>query len=120
MTVDTYHKYLLFLAGECGRAMSDPSDDVVIRLTSEVNDFKGKCAASSLPIIVKAEVAELHIDFSSKKVERGSQLIWAGVLTLGLWALLLQYRRNSERRSFLLELKTDLEALAMRSKMRDL
>ena len=119
MTVDTYLKYLRFMADEASKAMEDPTDDVVVRLTSEFNIFKAKCAASGLPEKIRSEISRIHVNYTASQTARSTWVIVLGVLTIGFFAVLLYYRRRFERREYLQELKTHLEALAMRSSMRD-
>ncbi len=119
MTVETYLKYVRFLADEASKAMEDPADDVVVRLTSEFNTFKEKGLNSTLPERTKSEIARIHVNYTSKETAKSTWVIIFGVLSLGIIAALLYYRRKSERREYLQELKTHMEALAMRSSMRD-
>ncbi len=119
MTVETYLKYVRFMAEETSKAMEDPTDDVVVRLSSEFNAFKEKCMAGTLPEAIRSEVSRVHVNYTPSETAKSTWAIIFGVLTLGTVAGLLYYRRRSERKEYLQDLKTHLEALAMRSSMRD-
>lgn len=119
MTVETYLKYVRFLAEEASKAMENPTDDVVVRLTSEFNTFKDQCMNSALPEMIRSEISRIHLNYTPEETARSTWVIIIGVLSIGFIAALLYYRRRSERREYLQELKTHLEALAMRSSMRD-
>ncbi len=119
MTVDTYLKYVRFMADEASKAMVDPTDDIVVRLASEFNAFKARCMDSPLPETIRTELSRIHVNYTSKETAKSTWMIIFGVLSVGIVAVLLYYRRRSERREYLQELKTHLEALAMRSSMRD-
>ena len=120
MTTEKYHKYLVFMAGEVTKAMTDgATDDQLVRLTAEFNTFKAKCLDSDLPEVIKTDISKIHVNYSSAMVARSTWWLIAGVLTLGTVALILYYKRQSARKYLLRDLKTHLESLAMRTKRRD-
>lgn len=119
LDIDGYHKYLGFLAQEVTRVMRDGADDdALVRLTAEFKAFKDRCLASGLPNDIKSDIGRIQVNYTSKAVSRSTWLILATALSLGIWAALLSYKRNLERMDLLQELKTHLEALAMRTRMR--
>lgn len=119
LDIGTYHKYLGFLAQEVTRMMNDGADDdALVRLTAEFNTFKARCLHSDLPEGIKADIGRIHVNYSSKAVARSTWMIFVAIFTLGTWAALLSYARKRERLGLLRDLKTHLEALAMRTKLR--
>ncbi len=118
MDIDAYHKYLSFMAGEAAKVMTDPSDDEVIRLSTEFNAFKERCATSDLPAEVKQEIAKVKVDYTSAATSKSTWMIYAGVLTFGVAALIFYYRRLGERRELVQGLKSHLDALSMRTRLR--
>jgi hypothetical protein len=119
LDVDTYHKYLVFLANEVTRVIqAGAGDDDVVRLTAEFNAFKQRCLESDLPEEIRSHIGKIHVNYTSRAVGRSTWLIIGGIMTVGIAALVLYSIRKRERKDLLRDLKTHLEALAMRTKMR--
>ena len=118
MDIDAYHKYLSFMAGEAAKVITDPSNDAVKSFSAEFNAFKERCAASDLPAEVKQDIANVKVHYTSADTSKSTWMIYTGILTFGVAALIFYYRRQGERRALVQGLKSHLEALAMRTRLR--
>jgi hypothetical protein len=117
MNTDMYHKYLLFMAGEAAGAMKDPSTDRMIRLSAEFKDFHAKSMASALPTALKEDLAGVNFSYSHADASRSVWMLVAGVLSLGVFAVIMYYTRRSGRAGMARNFKTALEAAAMRASL---
>ena len=93
------------------------SDDEVIRICVELNKFKKECSSSNLPEKLKSEINSMDFNYSAKQVERNTLLLLGGILTLGLWSILIHMKRQSKRKSKLEEIREISNSLAMGIKL---
>ena len=109
MNIEKCEKYLEFVYRECEEFLEDRrvTDDELNQLIIEFHRFRDQVAQSSLPEEIKYRISKLHIDYPRTYIKRGFGYMFSVVLTLGLWALISGYRKQSKRKRVLETLKTD-------------
>lgn len=68
MTIETCHKYLVFLNRECDRYLKDHSinEDEIHQLKIELDRFRAEVMNSELPLELKTKIADLNITYQFK------------------------------------------------------
>lgn len=114
MNVETCIKYLDFVSNECSRHLKDGrvTDDELINLIIELQRFKEKCLDGELPQEIKSKIFEIKMNYTIKKVERGTWFLVAAFATFGSWAILMYWRQQSRRKEILNDIKFDTSRLS--------
>ncbi len=101
-------KYLDFLASESKRLQRTASQDDLISYSVEVNRFKEQVDNSSLPVEVKASVAEIQINYSSKQENASILMILFALATGGLAFLITYHTQKGIRIGILKRLENEI------------
>lgn len=117
LDTDTFHAYLGFLAKEVTALISAEGDrDGLERLHVEMNGFRARFNASQVPDELKHKFLDLCDDYHRTLAQDVSATLIDSVVTFmsGIW-----FREAGKRKRIeaLKGLKTDLEALAMHTKL---
>ena len=117
LDIDSVHEYLGFLAEEVTHALQADADvGAIARLNMELGRFEQQCLVSSLPQEFTTYFIELLTDL--RKTANSSSVV--SVLIDGTVGLVtgvpVFFAEDEQRMNLLRGLKTDLEALAMRTK----
>jgi hypothetical protein len=117
LDIDTFHRYLSFLATETTRLIrTGPDQDGTDRLNVELATFLDRCVNSQLPADLVGRYSELLETFKRASSENVGASILDGLITM-VTNFSFTYAREKKQLQVLQELKTDLEALAMYTKL---
>lgn len=117
LDTDTFHTYVAFLAKEVTEVIRAEADqDAVERLHVELNGFRGRFNASQVPDELQHRFIDLLDDYQRVLSKDVSATFIDGAITFvsGIW---FREARKRMRIEALKGLKTDLEALAMHTKL---
>lgn len=114
MDITTCIQYLNFVANECDRILRDKqvSDEELNDLIIEFRGFQEKVEVSNLEDDIKSKVAEIQFAYSIKSVNRNQWTQLAGLLTFGIWWVIMNYRQQSKRNEAIGLLRFDVSRLA--------
>ncbi|MBL1279353.1 MAG: hypothetical protein COA33_003735 [Fluviicola sp.] len=114
MNIETCIKYLDYVSHECTRHLNDGrvTDDELVNLIIDVQRFKEKCMGSDLPHEIKSKISDIEMNYSIKRVERGTWYLLAAFASFGSWALIIYMRQQSKRKQALNEIKFDTSRLS--------
>lgn len=117
LDIETFHKYLGFLATETTRLIrTGPDEDALDRLNVELSTLLDRCHKSSLPEDLARRYSTVFANYKRTSSENVGASVADGVITM-ITNFSFTYARQRRQIQVLQELKTDLEALAMHTKL---
>lgn len=119
MDIKTTTKYLEFVATECQRHLEDGrvTDDELMQLIAAFEKFQKETMNSELPIEIKNWIKEIKFNYSPKKLNRGILFMAITFISLGSWAYIAEFKRQSSRKVTLKNLEDEVTGIAFKIKM---
>ncbi|MBL7951178.1 MAG: hypothetical protein JNM62_05615 [Flavobacteriales bacterium] len=117
LDIDTFHKYLGFLATETTQLLrKGPDEDGLDRLNVELTTLLDRCANSSVPEDLIGRYSTVLAAYKKASSENVGASVVDGLITM-ITNFSFTYARQKKQIQVIQELKTDLEALAMYAKL---
>lgn len=119
MNLEICIKSLDFVSQECERHLRDGhvTDDELVNLIIEFQRFQESVNESNLPEEIKSKIAEIELNYSIQRIERGTYYMIVAVLTLGSWAIILHMIKQARRKQILNGIKFDASRLSSHIKL---
>lgn len=108
-------KFISYLIGEVDQYLTDGvvTEDEMVLLINEWNNFKKQVEESDLPETIKTKINQLNFDYALKDLERSYLYFIIALLTLGIWAIIVRTRKKRNWLHALGEMRSDLNILLM-------
>lgn len=106
-------KFISYLVGEIDQYLTDGvvTEDEMVLLINEWNNFRTKVENSDLPETIKTKISQLGFDYALKDLKRSYLYFIIALLTLGIWAIIVRTRKKRNWLHSLGEMRSDLNIL---------